>query len=81
MRQCANCGKGSVMGGTRRLLRGHYNPTTKSRKYPNLQLARLPSLTAQAVSGQAKVGGVRKLICVQCIKTLNRKPRTKKAAK
>ena len=55
------------MGGTRRLLRGHYNPTTKSRKYPNLQFA--------------KVGGVRKLICVQCIRTLNRKPREKKTAK
>ena len=67
MRQCAICGKGSVMGGTRRLLRGHYNPTTKSRKYPNLQFA--------------KVGGVRKLICVQFIRTLNRKPREKKAAK
>ncbi len=67
MRQCANCGKGSQMGGRRRLLRGHYNPVSKSRKYPNLQLA--------------KVGGVRKLICVQCIKTLNRKPRVKKTAK
>ncbi len=78
MRQCANCGKGSQMGGTRRLLRGHYNPTTKSRKYPNLQLARLP---LRGTSGQAKVGGVRKLICVQCIKTLNRKPRAKKTVK
>ncbi|HUX36179.1 MAG TPA: hypothetical protein VMV71_04075 [Candidatus Paceibacterota bacterium] len=66
MRQCAKCGKGSVMGGTRKLLRGHYNPTTRSRKYPNLQFA--------------KVDGVRKLICVQCIRTLNKKPRTKATA-
>jgi len=54
------------MGGTRKLLRGHYNPTTRSRKYPNLQFS--------------KIGGVRKLICVQCIRTQNKKPRTKKAA-
>ena len=60
MRQCAKCGKGSIMVGSRRLLRGHYNPVSRSRKYPNLQFA--------------KVEGVRKLICVQCIRTMNRKP-------
>ncbi|RJQ29935.1 50S ribosomal protein L28 [Candidatus Parcubacteria bacterium] len=59
MRQCAVCGKGSVIRGKRRLLRGHYNPTGTSRKYPNLQWA--------------KVGGTRKRVCVRCMKKLGRK--------
>ena len=56
------------MGGARRLLRGHYNPVNWTRKYPNLQYAR--------------VDGVRKLICTQCIKTLHktRAPRKTTAA-
>ena len=41
---------------SRVLLRGHYNPTGKSRKKPNLQWAR--------------VDGVRTKICTDCIKTL-----------
>jgi len=43
------------MGGTRVLLRGKYNPTKKSRKYPNLQWATLPA-------------GGRIKICTDCIK-------------
>lgn len=35
-------GKGSVIRGSRTLLRGHYNPTKKSRKKPNLQWFRIP---------------------------------------
>ena len=58
MRTCARCGKGSKMGGERRLLRGHYNPVNYSRKYPNLQYA--------------KVDGVRKLICTNCMRTLQK---------
>jgi hypothetical protein len=67
MRQCAICHKGSRMGGARKLLRGHYNPVNWSRKYPNLQYA--------------KVDGVRALICTACIKTTARKAvkRTAKA--
>ena len=57
MRQCATCGKGSKMVGTRVLLRGHYNPTNWTRKYPNLQKHKLPS---------GKPG----LMCTNCIKTL-----------
>ncbi len=52
---CASCGKGSQMSGTRVLLRGHYNPTKKSRKYPNLQWAMLPA-------------GGRIKICTSCLK-------------
>lgn len=44
---------------TRKLLRGHYNPTNKSRSYPNLQWAR--------------VDGKRMKICTDCIKTLAKK--------
>ncbi|MBU6500222.1 MAG: 50S ribosomal protein L28 [Patescibacteria group bacterium] len=64
MRKCSICGKGSKIVGHRILLRGHYNPTSKSRKYPNLQWA--------------KVDGVRKFICVQCLKTLHKAPHKKK---
>ena len=55
------------MGGARRLLRGHYNPVNWTRKYPNLQYAR--------------VKGVRMLICTNCIKTLVKAPVVKKSAK
>ncbi len=47
---------------SRVLLRGHYNPTGKSRKRPNLQWARLPA--------QAGVNGKRVKLCTDCIKTL-----------
>lgn len=40
------------------LLRGHYNPTGKKRKYPNLQWSR--------------VDGKRVKICTDCIKTQNK---------
>lgn len=59
MRQCAQCGKGSVIRGKRRLLRGHYNPVSRARKYPNLQWA--------------VVKGKRVKICVGCLKTLHKK--------
>ncbi|HZZ99138.1 MAG TPA: 50S ribosomal protein L28 [Candidatus Paceibacterota bacterium] len=62
MTRCPICGKKPVMKTKRKLLRGHYNPTSKSRSYPNLQWAR--------------VDGKRIKICTDCIKTLN-KQRTK----
>jgi hypothetical protein len=52
------------MGGERRLLRGHYNPVNWTRKYPNLQYAR--------------VEGKRVLICTACMKTLHKMPRVRK---
>lgn len=61
MRQCAICHKGSRMGGTRRLLRAHYNPVNWTRKYPNLQYAR--------------VEGKKELICTGCLRTINKAPR------
>ncbi|MSR76399.1 MAG: 50S ribosomal protein L28 [Candidatus Ryanbacteria bacterium] len=38
---CTICGKGSMMGGKRKLLRGHYNPVKWERKHPNLQWLRI----------------------------------------
>lgn len=64
MRQCKLCEKNSKMVGHRKLLRGHYNPTNWSRKYPNLQKKRLPN-------------GTRALICAQCIKTLSKTEKIK----
>ena len=65
MRKCTLCGKGSMMGGVRKKLRGKYNPVNWKREYPNLQYA--------------KVEGVRKLICTQCIRTLSKKTRTRRS--
>lgn len=59
MRKCEICGKGSIMRGKRKLLRGHYNPTGKTRKYPNLQSAR----TAE---------GKRVMACTNCVRTMRR---------
>ncbi len=56
MYSCAKCGKGSVIRGKRVLLRGHYNPVEKSRKYPNLQSAMFEGKKAK--------------ICTRCIRTL-----------
>ncbi|MBI2024090.1 hypothetical protein HYT00_01760 [Candidatus Giovannonibacteria bacterium] len=54
-RICPICKKGSQMGTKRVLLRGKYNPTKKTRKYPNLQWATLPA-------------GGRIKICSDCLK-------------
>ena len=43
----------------RKLLRGHYNPVNRYRKYPNLQWSALPE-------------GGRIMICTSCIKTLSK---------
>lgn len=65
MRQCQVCGKGSQMQGKRKLLRGHYNPVNWSRKYPNLQWA--------------KVNGARMRVCTNCMKKLAKGEMPKKA--
>lgn len=55
------CLKGSVIRGKRRLLRGHYNPVSKARKYPNLQ--------------KTTVLGIKVTACTKCIRTLARTDR------
>ena len=52
---CTICKKKSAMSVTLVKLRGKYNPTSRVRKYPNLQWARLNS-------------GKRVLACAKCIK-------------
>jgi len=56
---CTICGKKSEMGGYLVKLRGKYNPTKKKRRYPNLQMTRLPN-------------GKRVLACTKCIKATSR---------
>lgn len=67
MRKCAICEKSSRMAGTRILLRGHYNPTNWTRKYPNLQVTTSPK-------------GERVLACTQCIRTFGKTARLEKKA-
>jgi hypothetical protein len=55
------------MAGTRILLRGHYNPTNWTRKYPNLQVTTSPK-------------GERVLACTQCIRTFGKTARLEKKA-
>ena len=66
-RHCTICGKTSQLGVTLVKLRGKYNPTAKTRKYPNIQWVRLPAGKAGLVSGK------RVKACAQCIKTLHKK--------
>lgn len=70
MKHCEVCKKTSRMVGTRILLRGHYNPTNWSRKYPNLQKTTTP-------------GGEKVFACTGCIRTFGKAARIKdrKAAK
>jgi ribosomal protein L28 len=60
---CKICEKKSSMGVTLVKLRGKYNPTSKVRKYPNLQWVALPS---------GKDKGKRVLACTKCIKRLSK---------
>lgn len=50
------CLKGSIIRGKRRLLRGHYNPVSKARKYPNIQTTTFAGIKLKA--------------CTKCIRTL-----------
>jgi len=58
-RRCAICGKKSMVATVRKKLRGKYNPTTKKRKYPNLQWVYLPN-------------GRRVKACAKCIKAMGK---------
>ena len=60
MKQCAICEKSYKMGGTRKLLRGHYNPTNWKKKKANLQWMK-----------NTKAEG-RILACTRCIRTLGK---------
>ncbi len=71
-RQCAICGKKSIMVWRRIKLRADkYNPTIKRRQYPNLQWLKIP-LSIQKPAYK-KFVGKRILACTKCIKTLGKK--------
>ena len=61
MRKCEKCGKSYKMCGTRKLLRGNYNPTNRSQKKANL------------VKTNLLIPGKKSLVCTQCLKTLTKK--------
>ncbi len=68
MKQCPICGKTSVIIQKRKKLRGKYNPTTKKRKYPNLQWVRIPADIKK--EKYKKFAGKRIKACTKCIKAL-----------
>jgi len=57
---CSICGKKTLMVWKRVKLRGRYNPTSKTRKKPNLQWVKLAS-------------GKKAKACTKCIKALAKK--------
>ena len=61
-KECALCGKSSMMVWQFRKLRGKYNPTVKKRKQPNLQWVTLAS-------------GKRVKACTKCIKAMAKRGR------
>jgi len=67
---CAICGKGSRVFGKLKKLRGKYNPTTKRRKYPNLQWVLIPKDIK--FKKYKKFAGKRILACTKCIKALSK---------
>ncbi len=71
MKQCIICGKGTLMVGKLKKLRGKYNPTGKKRKYPNLQWVKLP-FNIKALDGKVLKKGERIYSCVKCIKRLDK---------
>ncbi len=58
MKQCSICEKGSQLKTRYKKLRGHFNPTVKTRVYPNLQW-----VTPPGKENRIKA-------CVKCIKTI-----------
>lgn len=67
---CKICGKGSRVFGVRKKLRGKYNPTTKRRKYPNLQWLQVPQDIKH--KNYKEFRGQRVLACAKCIKRLSK---------
>lgn len=68
MRACKRCQKSSIGGGTRKLLRGHYNQTNYSKKRANLQWTRLYMVGKP--EGQKVTQ--RSMVCTTCLRRLSR---------
>ncbi len=80
-RICTVCGKGSIVARKYNKLMSKYNPSPKSRRYPNLQSIYIPQNTEH--KSFQKYLGKRVKICTQCMKTLGkiRKPIKNKEGK
>lgn len=62
---CPICKTGSMMVTKRVLLRGKYNPTSRKRKYPNLQWVTLP----QPISKNKNI--IKRIkTCISCKKSI-----------
>ncbi len=72
MKHCEICGKGYKPAQTLKKLRGKYNPTSKIRKYPNLQWVVIPK-DAKHPKKAVPLRGKRLLACAKCIKALGKK--------
>ena len=70
MRKCTICGKTYIQSITRKKLRGKYNPTSKKKKYPNLQWVQIPIDVKK--EAYRKFAGKRVKACTKCIKTLHK---------
>jgi len=68
---CAICGKTSTVNWKLRKLRGKYNPTSKKRKYPNLQWVTIPNGIKSPKKARA-LRAKRVLACVKCIKAISK---------
>jgi ribosomal protein L28 len=66
---CLKCGKKPGVGFKRQLLRGHYNPTNKKIKYPNLQWVKVPDSIAKKYNLPS---GRRIKLCAKCIKSIGK---------
>ncbi|MBU4205013.1 hypothetical protein KKE19_04010 [Patescibacteria group bacterium] len=66
---CTICNKTSTVVWKLRKLRGKYNPTTKKRKYPNLQWVVIP-IGIKYPKKAKPFRGKRVLACTKCIKAL-----------
>jgi ribosomal protein L28 len=70
-KECQICGKKSQVFKNRIKLRGKYNPSTKRRRRPNLQWAKVP--IGFKKPAYKEFVGKRILACTKCIKTLSKK--------
>ncbi len=71
-KECKLCGKKSENFTKLNKFRGKYNPSTKKRRYPNVQWVKVPlEVTKESFK---KFAGQRLKACAKCIKTLS-KPR------